>query len=130
MKLLGQLARAGVDAGKPAAWRRPANTVPRLRRQQAPPLLPPPMRPAAVHCGSASRRYSGSRSHAAGKHRSRGGPLPTAARAQLERIAALPAAGKPAGRQNGVPGTNYKVISPAQPTNVGPGKVEVIEMFW
>jgi thiol:disulfide interchange protein DsbA len=49
--------------------------------------------------------------------------------AQLERIAALPAEGKlPAGKW--VPGTNYKVISPAQPTNVGPGKVEVIEMFW
>ena len=49
--------------------------------------------------------------------------------AQLERIAALPAEGKlPAGKW--VPGINYKVISPAQPTNVGPGKVEVIEMFW
>jgi thiol:disulfide interchange protein DsbA len=49
--------------------------------------------------------------------------------AQLERIAALPAEGKlPAGKW--VPGTNYKVVSPAQPTNVAPGKVEVIEMFW
>jgi thiol:disulfide interchange protein DsbA len=49
--------------------------------------------------------------------------------AQLERIAALPAEGKlPAGKWT--PGTNYKVVAPAQPTNVGPGKVEVIEMFW
>ena len=49
--------------------------------------------------------------------------------AQLERIAALPKEGQlPAGKW--VPGTNYKVLSPSQPTNVGPGKVEVIEMFW
>ncbi|HEY6452170.1 MAG TPA: thiol:disulfide interchange protein DsbA/DsbL, partial [Steroidobacteraceae bacterium] len=49
--------------------------------------------------------------------------------AALERIAALPAEGElPAGKW--IAGTNYKVISPAQPTNVAPGKVEVIEMFW
>jgi len=47
----------------------------------------------------------------------------------LERIAALPSAGQlPAGKW--VPGTNYKVIAPAQPTDASPGKVEVIEMFW
>jgi thiol:disulfide interchange protein DsbA len=56
-------------------------------------------------------------------------PAADSGSAQLERIAALPAEGKlPAGKW--VAGTNYKVISPAQPTNVGPGKVEVIEMFW
>jgi protein dithiol oxidoreductase (disulfide-forming) len=27
-------------------------------------------------------------------------------------------------------GTNYKKVVPAQPTNVGPGKVEVVEAFW
>jgi thiol:disulfide interchange protein DsbA len=27
-------------------------------------------------------------------------------------------------------GTNYKTIVPAQPTSVGPGKVEVVEVFW
>jgi thiol:disulfide interchange protein DsbA len=49
--------------------------------------------------------------------------------AQLERIAALPPEGQlPAGKW--VPGTNYKIVAPSQPTNVGPGKVEVIEMFW
>jgi protein dithiol oxidoreductase (disulfide-forming) len=47
----------------------------------------------------------------------------------LERIAALPREGQlPAGKW--VPGTNYKVIAPAQPTDVSPGKVEVLEMFW
>jgi protein dithiol oxidoreductase (disulfide-forming) len=49
--------------------------------------------------------------------------------AALERIAALPAAGQlPASQW--VAGTNYQVLSPAQPTDVPTGKVEVIEMFW
>jgi thiol:disulfide interchange protein DsbA len=48
---------------------------------------------------------------------------------QLERIAALPAEGQlPGGKW--VVGTNYKVVAPAQPTNVAPGKVEVLEFFW
>ncbi len=48
---------------------------------------------------------------------------------QLERIAALPAEGQlPAGKWT--PGTQYKVVAPAQPTDVPPGKVEVMEFFW
>jgi thiol:disulfide interchange protein DsbA len=48
---------------------------------------------------------------------------------QLERIAALPAEGQlPGGKWTA--GTNYKVVSPSQPTSVAPGKVEVIEFFW
>jgi thiol:disulfide interchange protein DsbA len=48
---------------------------------------------------------------------------------QLERIAALPAEGQlPAGKW--IAGTHYKVVSPAQPTNVAPAKVEVMEFFW
>jgi thiol:disulfide interchange protein DsbA len=27
-------------------------------------------------------------------------------------------------------GVNYKLLTPAQPTNVAPGKVEVVEVFW
>lgn len=47
----------------------------------------------------------------------------------LERVAALPAAARlPAGKW--VAGTNYRPLSPAQPTDVAPDKVEVIEMFW
>jgi thiol:disulfide interchange protein DsbA len=49
--------------------------------------------------------------------------------AALERVAALPAEGQlPAGKW--VAGTNYKVLSPAQPTDAPPGKIEVIEFFW
>ena len=47
----------------------------------------------------------------------------------LERVAALPASAQlPAGKW--VAGTNYRPVVPAQPTDVAPGKVEVIEMFW
>jgi len=47
----------------------------------------------------------------------------------LERAAALPASAQlPAGKW--VAGTNYRPVVPAQPTDVAPGKVEVIEMFW
>jgi protein dithiol oxidoreductase (disulfide-forming) len=49
--------------------------------------------------------------------------------ASLEKIAGLPAAAQlPAGKWQ--PGVNYDPVVPAQPTNVAPGKVEVIEVFW
>src|SRR5882757_3088584 len=56
---------------------------------------------------------------------------PRAARgdAGLERLAQLPADQQlPAGRWKA--GQNYEPLVPAQPTNVGPGKVEVVEVFW
>jgi protein dithiol oxidoreductase (disulfide-forming) len=49
--------------------------------------------------------------------------------AALERVAALAPEGQlPVGKW--VAGTNYKVLSPAQPTDAPPGKIEVIEFFW
>lgn len=49
--------------------------------------------------------------------------------AGLERLAQLPADQQlPGGKWK--PGVNYDPLVPAQPTNVGPGKVEVIEVFW
>ena len=49
--------------------------------------------------------------------------------AALERVVPLPDAGQlPAGRWQA--GTHYRVVSPAQPTDVGSGKVEVLEIFW
>src|SRR5579862_1764336 len=56
---------------------------------------------------------------------------PRAARGDsgLERLAQLPAdAQLPAGKWK--PGVNYDPLVPAQPTTVGPGKVEVVEVFW
>ncbi len=47
----------------------------------------------------------------------------------LERLAALPPGQQlPEGRWKA--GVNYDAIVPAQPTNVPPGKVEVLEVFW
>ena len=56
---------------------------------------------------------------------------PRAARGDsgLERLAQLPADQQlPAGRWKA--GQNYEPLVPAQPTNVGPGKVEVVEVLW
>jgi len=47
----------------------------------------------------------------------------------LERLAAMPADQQlPSGKWKA--GTNYTPLVPAQPTNVAPGKVEVVEVFW
>ncbi len=49
--------------------------------------------------------------------------------ASLEKIAGMPAGAQlPAGKWQ--PGVNYDPLVPAQPTNVSPGKVEVLEIFW
>jgi thiol:disulfide interchange protein DsbA len=49
--------------------------------------------------------------------------------AGLERLAALPADQQlPAGKWKA--GTNYTPLVPAQPTNVAPGKIDVVEEFW
>src|SRR5262249_55972242 len=56
---------------------------------------------------------------------------PHAARgdAGLERLAQRPADQQlPGGKWKA--GVNYDVLVPAQPTSVGPGKVEVTEVFW
>jgi protein dithiol oxidoreductase (disulfide-forming) len=56
---------------------------------------------------------------------------PRAARgdAGLERLAQLPAdQALPASHWK--PGLNYDPLVPSQPTSVGPGKVEVVEVFW
>jgi thiol:disulfide interchange protein DsbA len=47
----------------------------------------------------------------------------------LENVAALPAQAQLPGG-NWVAGTNYQVLSPAQPTAAPAGQVEVIEVFW
>ena len=49
--------------------------------------------------------------------------------AGLERLAAMPADQQLPGGKWKV-GTNYTPLVPAQPTNVGPGTVEVVEVFW
>jgi protein dithiol oxidoreductase (disulfide-forming) len=57
---------------------------------------------------------------------------PRAARgdAGLERLAQLPADQQLPTTGRWKPGVNYDPLVPAQPTTVGPGKVEVVEVFW
>ncbi len=48
----------------------------------------------------------------------------------LEHLAAVPASAALPTSSEWKPDVNYNVISPAQATTVGPGKVEVLEVFW
>ncbi|MGH8169307.1 MAG: thiol:disulfide interchange protein DsbA/DsbL, partial [Steroidobacteraceae bacterium] len=48
----------------------------------------------------------------------------------LEHLAAVPASAALPSSNQWKAGVNYDVISPSQPTTVGPGKVEVLEVFW
>jgi thiol:disulfide interchange protein DsbA len=64
-----------------------------------------------------------------------GGPVGTAQAADadstsLEHLAAVPASTALPASSQWKAGTNYDVLSPAEPTTVGPGKVEVLEVFW
>jgi protein dithiol oxidoreductase (disulfide-forming) len=58
-------------------------------------------------------------------------PAP-AARPAGEQQPRVAQAGQPAAAADGrfVAGKHYRVLSPAQPTNVPPGKVEVVDVFW
>ena len=48
----------------------------------------------------------------------------------LEHLAALPASAALPSSSEWKAGVNYDVVTPAQPTTVAPGKVEVMEVFW
>jgi len=73
----------------------------------APPTTPMPVAPASAGADASAARDESA----------------------LERVAPLPATAKlPAGKW--VAGTNYRPLSPAQPTDVAPDKVEVVEIFW
>lgn len=86
--------------------------------QSSPPAAPGPSQQSETEQATASQESSGA-------------DTDTHARsdASLEQIAAMPAGAQlPAGKWRA--GVNYDPVVPAQPTNVAPGKVEVIEMFW
>ncbi len=57
-------------------------------------------------------------------------PAADAASTSLEQLAAVPASAALPTSSQWKPTVNYDVISPAQPTTVEPGKVEVLEVFW
>ncbi len=54
-------------------------------------------------------------------------PITTRANTQLAQAIAPSA---PAAQSRWQQGTNYQLLIPAQPTNVSPDKVEVVELFW
>ena len=101
---------------------------------------PPPPRPAAAQQQSAApaaetaataqneTEQATAAQETAGANTDDGAP-PDRGDVSLEHLAALPAdAVLPSGKWK--PGVNYDALTPAQPTNVGPGKVEVVEVFW
>ena len=64
-----------------------------------------------------------------------GGPVSSAQAADadstsLEHLAAVPQSTELPTSSQWKPAVNYDVISPAQPSTVAPGKVEVLEVFW
>jgi len=104
--------------------------------QQAPPPpapveAPPPPAAAAPASTPAAPTAKSETEQATASQESGGNENEHQARsdASLEKIAGLPPAAQlPAGKWQ--PGVNYDPVVPAQPTNVAPGKVEVIEVFW
>jgi thiol:disulfide interchange protein DsbA len=85
--------------------------------------------PAAADSASSQPAATGQSAPAAG------GAVSTAQAADagstsLERLAQVPASAALPESTQWKAGTNYDVISPAEPTTVAPGKVEVLEVFW
>lgn len=115
---LGTVLRLGIGAAAPAAT--------------APAPAPGPAAAGTVPQPLAAARAAAGDLDTAARTQQEGADTGTAAdrsEAALERLAALPPEGQlPPGKW--VAGTNYKVLLPAQPTDVAPGKVEVIEFFW
>jgi protein dithiol oxidoreductase (disulfide-forming) len=87
--------------------------------------------PAAASQQPASGQTTAQPSASQGPGSSPGGAPPTSTDSpSLEHLAALPPAAALPSSSDWKPGVNYSVVSPAQPTTVAPGKVEVLEVFW
>jgi thiol:disulfide interchange protein DsbA len=102
--------------------------------QQARPAATQQATPAAPAAETAATAQSETEQATAAQEPAGGGAdddraPPDRSDVSLEHLAALPAdAVLPSGKWK--PGVNYDALTPAQPTNVGPGKVEVVEVFW
>jgi protein dithiol oxidoreductase (disulfide-forming) len=88
------------------------------------PAAPPPPAPVAAAAGAPTAIQE-----SAGVAADAESTAPTRSEATLERLTQLPAQDQLPGGKWQV-GRNYNAIVPAQPTNVAPGKVEVVEVFW
>jgi thiol:disulfide interchange protein DsbA len=95
--------------------------------QQAPPAATPAQSAAATV--QSETEEAAAAQETAGDNAGEDRTPPDRGDVSLEHLAALPAdAVLPGGKWK--PGTNYDVLTPAQPTNVSPGKIEVVEVFW
>jgi thiol:disulfide interchange protein DsbA len=102
--------------------------------QQARPAAAAPQQSAAPAAETAATTQNETEQATAAQETAGGGAdddraPPDRGDVSLEHLAALPAdAVLPGGKWK--PGVNYDALTPAQPTNVSPGKVEVVEVFW
>jgi protein dithiol oxidoreductase (disulfide-forming) len=115
--LLGACARQEPPPPAPAPAAPPA--------AESPPPAPATPAPAAPAASAKSETEQATASQESGGGESEH----SAGDASLERMAGAPAGAQlPPGKWQ--PGVNYQVLVPSQPTNVSPGKVEVLEVFW
>jgi thiol:disulfide interchange protein DsbA len=123
LPLAALLAMAGCARQAPAPPPSAPATTPETQtaappQSNAPPSTPAPATQSETEQAKASQESAG----AATDHQAHSD-------ASLEKIATLPPGAQlPAGRWK--PGVNYDPVVPAQPTNVAPGKIEVMEVFW
>lgn len=119
LMLLGLLALASCSSEAPPPGNTPAN--PPATTNPAPASTPSanaPVVPVPASESASTPKPASAKPDAAGSEDT-----------ALDRTAALPASATlPAGKWTA--GTNYRPVMPAQPTDVAPGKVEVIELFW
>jgi len=106
-----------------ACGQQPAAPPPPAVSTPAPVTMPPtPAAPSASNQTETEQARASQETGADNDH-------PERSDVSLEHIAAVPAGAQlPDGRWKA--GTNYQPLVPAQSTNVSPGKVEVMEVFW
>jgi len=123
LALAGLLAISACARQAPAPPPAAATATPESQTAAPPQSSAPPATPAASAQSETEQ--------ATASQESGGAETETHARsdASLEKIAGMPPGAQlPSGKWQ--PGVNYDPVVPAQPTNVAPGKVEVIEVFW
>jgi thiol:disulfide interchange protein DsbA len=124
LTLLGMLAFTGCARESGETTADAAEDTAAAADEAAAPVAPPAAPAAAATDKPATAVVEGSTLPAEGTEEA-----PSKSDVSLERLTQLPAQDQLPGGKWQV-GKNYQPIVPAQPTNVGPGKVEVVEVFW
>ena len=125
MRIRTLLAVAALLALSACARQAPApapTPSPAADTQATPPAAPPPAEARSARSETEQATASQESVDGDGDHQERSD-------ASLEKIAGAAAGAQlPGGKWQ--PGVNYEPVVPAQPTSVGSGKVEVMEVFW